>query len=127
MAAVVVAPDQVEPKKGAPIEAPQGPTRADPWPWSLALHPLCTLAFSWAMPRYLAPQVADEAEQGCHICLVGTKADLVQVRYLVITPGGGTKAGLVRTSALTRAWCRRALRRGRCVRRRSTPSQRSTR
>ena len=40
MAAVVVAPDQVEPKKGAPIEAPQGPTRADPWPWSLALHPL---------------------------------------------------------------------------------------
>ena len=53
------------------------------------------------MPRYLSPQVADEAEQGCHICLVGTKADLVQVRYLVITPGGGTKAGLVRTFALT--------------------------
>ena len=39
-------------------------------------------------------KVADEAEQGCHICLVGTKADLVHagsatraVRSLDITPG----------------------------------------
>ena len=35
MAAVVVAPDQVEPKKGAPTEAPQGPDPSR----SLALEP----------------------------------------------------------------------------------------
>ena len=43
------------------------------------------------MPRYLPPQVADEAEQGGHICLVGTKADLVQVRYLFISPAWDCK------------------------------------